>query len=63
MLYNKSGQILYRKKISMSTGLKVSSLECRRAFQRPENDAKKLNFEGLETPKMKYTNGQSSISR
>ena len=36
----------------MLTGLKVSSLVCKCVFYRPM----KLNFEGLETTKMKYNN-------
>ena len=39
----------------MLTGLKMSSLECRCVFYRPENNAKRgpmeLNFEGLEIQK------------
>ena len=44
----------------MLTGLKVSSLVCKCVFYRPEYNTKegpmKLNFEGLETTKMKYNN-------
>ena len=39
MLYTKSFQILCRKKMSILTGLKVSSLPCKCVFYRPEHNA------------------------
>ena len=50
---------LHRKKISMLSDLKVSSLTCKCVFYRPEHNSKggtiDLNFESLEI--QKYTNG------
>ena len=40
LLYTKSKQILFRKRITMLTKLKVSSLACKRVFYRPEHNAK-----------------------
>ena len=44
--------MLRRNRISILTGLKVSSLACKRAFYIPEHNAKRylkeLSFEGLE---------------
>ena len=40
ILYTKSLQVLYRKGISMLTGLKVSSMTCKCVFYRPEFNAK-----------------------
>ena len=40
LLYTKSLQVLYRKGVSMLTGLKVSSLTCKGLFYRPELNAK-----------------------
>ena len=59
MLYTKSQQVLNRKRMSMLTALKMSSLTCKCVFYRPELNANEggpieLNFEGLE---MKHTNG------
>ena len=52
LLYIKSQQILSRKRMSMLTGLKVSSLACKCVLYRPERNAKEnlmeLDFEGLE---------------
>ena len=39
-IYNKSQQSIYRKRISMLTGLKVLSLTCKCVFYRPEHNAK-----------------------
>ena len=41
MLYTNTSQILYRKRISMLTGLTVSSFPCKRVFYRPEHNAKR----------------------
>ena len=51
-LYTKSWQVLSRKRMSMLTPLKMSSLTCKCAFYRPKLNAKRggpmqLNFEGL----------------
>ena len=52
MLCSKSYQILHRNRISMLTGLKVSSLACKCVFYRLKHrDPMKLNFEGLEMQK------------
>ena len=40
LLYTKSNQILFRKRLSMLTRLKVSSLACIRVFYRREHNAK-----------------------
>ena len=40
LLYTKSKQILFRKRISMLARLKVSSLACIHVFYRPEHNAK-----------------------
>ena len=40
MLYTKSLQVLHRKRISLLTGLKVSSLTCEYVFYKPEHNAK-----------------------
>ena len=40
MLYTKRWQITCRKRISMLTSLKVSSLACKCVFYRPEHNAK-----------------------
>ena len=42
MLYTKSEQMFFRKKISMLTDLKVSSLACKCVFHRPEHNAKRI---------------------
>ena len=52
ILCEKSSQILFIKRISMLTGLKVSSLVCKCVFYRAKRNAKRrLNFEGLEMQK------------
>ena len=55
MLYAKRWHVFCRKKISMSAGLKMSSLACNCVFKRPEHNAKgcpmQLNFEGLDMQK------------
>ena len=54
-------------RISMSTGLKMSSLVCKCAFYRAEHNAKEgphwTEFWGSWNVKMKYTNIYSSKSR
>ena len=54
MLYTKSYQFLHRRKISMLTGLKVSSLSRKCVFYRQSENPMELNFEILE---MKHSNG------
>ena len=56
MLYPRSYQTLFRKTISMLTGLKLSFSACKCVFYRPEYNAKErpnetVNFEGPETQK------------
>ena len=55
MLYSKSYQIFFSKRIFMLTELKVSSLVCICVLYRPEHNAKgdpmDINFKGLETKK------------
>ena len=65
MLYTKSQQVLNKKRMSMLTALKMSSLTCKCVLYRSElnakgADPKELNFEGLE---IKNTKGQSSKYR
>ena len=40
MLYTKSSKFLCRKRISMLTDLKASSLSCKHVFYRPEHNTK-----------------------
>ena len=60
MLYTKSYHFLHRRKISMLTGLKVSSLSCKCVFYRQSENPMELNFEILE---MKHSNGKSLKNR
>ena len=54
MLHTKSQQLYCTKVVSMLTGLKVSSLECKCVVKEVPIPME-LNFEGLEMQKMKYT--------
>ena len=52
----KKNVVCTRKRLSMLTGLKVSSLACKCVFYRPEHNAKgvpmEMNFEDLEMQKL-----------
>ena len=67
MLYNKSQQTLHAKRISLLTGLKVSSLACKGVLYRIEHNAKGKSH-GIEfwkswNTEMKHISRQSSKSR